>query len=552
MPSPTDALTAGLVRETVTFDRLPWIRPLVPAVASGFDRVASLFVGDPSRPEAWQAVIDRLRDQTHERDAIATILQAQLTRRGAPTAAIGAAADLSRPDAVAVVTGQQAGLFGGPFYTLLKAVTTIQLARRTQERHGVPAVPIFWVDGDDHDWDEIRAAHVLDRDGAPVSVTAGDLPGAGRLPVSALTFDAGIDATIEGLAAALPSTEFTPDLLERLRTRFKAGVSPATAFACWLDDLLGSEGLVVFEPSDPAAKRLAASVFAGELADPCAVARLVRDAGQAMDALGHAPQIVPTDDTVCLFRIDENGRVPLKPRDGQMAVGDRQVALDELRHEAETHPERFSPNVVLRPIVQDSIFPTVCYVAGPAELAYHAQLGPVYERFGVVRPLVVNRASATVLDGAAVRFLERSGLAFESLRGQDDTVLNRLLLDLMPAAVDTTFTDVRTWLDSLGPRLRDAAQQVDPTLAGAADTTVARIAETVKNLHGKILQAAKKKDETLRRQFVRTRALLFPEGHPQERHLNVAFFLNRYGPDLGSRLVDGLPVDTAGHLLLTL
>ena len=131
MSTPTDALTAGLVRETVSYDRLPWIRPLVPAVSAGFAHVASLFAGDPAQPEAWQAVIDRLHAQSHDRDAIATILQAQLTRRGAAAAAIGAAADLSRPDAVAVVTGPQAGLFGGPFYTLLKAVTTIQLARRT-------------------------------------------------------------------------------------------------------------------------------------------------------------------------------------------------------------------------------------------------------------------------------------------------------------------------------------------------------------------------------------------------------------------------------------
>ena len=552
MSTPTDALTAGLVRETVSYDRLPWIRPLVPAVSAGFAHVASLFAGDPAQPEAWQAVIDRLHAQSHDRDAIATILQAQLTRRGAPTAAIGAAADLSRPDAVAVVTGQQAGLFGGPFYTLLKAVTTIQLARRTRERHGVPAVPVFWVDGDDHDWDEIRTAHVLDRDGAPASITAGDLPGAGRLPVSALAFDDHIDATIEALGEALAPTEFTADLLARLRARFQAGVSPSTAFACWLDDLLGAEGLVVFEPSDPAAKRLASPIFTGELADVCAVARLVREAGEAMEALGHAPQIVPSDDTVCLFHVDDDGRLPLRPKDGQMAVGDRHTSLDDLRREAEAHPERFSPNVVLRPIVQDSLFPTVCYVAGPAELAYHAQLGPVYERFGVVRPLVVHRASATVLDGAAARFLQRSGLAFEQLRTQDDSVLNRLLVELMPADVENTFTDVQAWLEALGPRLRDAAALVDPTLAGAADTTVARIGETMKSLHGKILQAAKKKDETLRRQFVRARALLFPDGHPQERHLNVAFFLNRYGPDLGARLVDGLPVDADQHLLLML
>ena len=550
MASHSDTLTPGLVQTSIDYHRLPWIRPLVSAVAHRYDSVASLFAGSPSDPAAWRAVIERLQAQPRDRDALATIIQAQLSRRGAPTAAVGAAADLALPHSVAIVTGQQAGLFGGPLYTLLKAVTTIQLARRVREQHGVPAVPVFWVDGDDHDWEEIRTAHVLDAQGAPASVSAADVPGAGRLPISALRFDQSIEQTVDAFAALLPPTEFTADLVERLRARFRPGISPATACAEWLDDLLGPEGLVVFEPSDPAAKRLASSLFERELGDPCGSVRLVQQAGQQMQALGHDPQIVPGDDVICLFRVDETGRLALRCRDGQVTVGDEPASLEAVRRDVETHPEHFSPNVLLRPLVQDTIFPTACYVAGPAELAYHAQLGPLYEAFGVVRPLVASRASATMLDGAAARFLERSGMPFEELQAQDDAALNRLLARLMPDTVDATFADVEAWLTDLAPRLAGAASAVDPTLAGAAETTVTRMRDTVNTLQGKILQAAKKKDETLRRQFTRTRALLFPDGHPQERHLSLAFFINRYGFDFGSRLVEALPVDADAHYLL--
>jgi bacillithiol biosynthesis cysteine-adding enzyme BshC len=546
-----DALTSGLVRDSIPYTRLPWIRPLVEAATNHYDSVASLFPGNPSDQAAWQATIDRVTARPRDRQAIATVLQAQLTRRAAPAQAQTAASQLAEPNAVAVVTGQQAGLFGGPLYTLLKAVSTIQLARQARVRHGVPVVPVFWVDADDHDWNEIRTAHLLDKDLALASVTANDLPGSGVLPVGSLTFDATIAGSIDDLAAKLAPSEFTEPLLETLRTHYRAGTNPAAACAGWLDALLGAEGLVVFEASDPAAKRIAASVFAREFASPCATARMAREAGDRMTRAGHAPQIVPADDVVCVFRMDDNnGRLAIRCRDAQFVVGDREMSADDLRADAEAHPERFSANVLLRPIVQDTLFPTVCYVAGPSELAYHAQLGDIYRSFGVEAPLVACRASATFVDSAAARFFDRNGIALEAMQPQDESALNRLLASQMPAEVDEAFNTLDRLITDCTPRLVAAATAVDPTLAGAADTTVVKMRETVKNLQGKILQASKKKDETLRRQFIRTRTLTFPDGQPQERLLNVAYFINRYGFDLGTRLIEGLPVTANSHFVV--
>jgi uncharacterized protein YllA (UPF0747 family) len=189
-------------------------------------------------------------------------------------------------------------------------------------------------------------------------------------------------------------------------------------------------------------------------------------------------------------------------------------------------------------------------VAGPSELAYHAQLGDVYAAFGVEAPLVACRASATLIDSAAARFLERSELALEALQPQDESALNRLLERHMPPEVESTFAALDQMFTETTPRLVAAATAVDPTLAGAAETTVARMRDTVKNLQAKILQASKKKDETLRRQFTRTRALVFPDGQPQERLLNVAYFINRYGPQLGARLIEGLPLSADAHYVI--
>jgi uncharacterized protein YllA (UPF0747 family) len=151
---------SGAVREAVDLSRLPWIRPLVKAYAEDFASVAPLFAGNPADALAWRATIERVHRAPHDRAALARLVSDQLAERGAPSEARRAAAELADPSAVCVITGQQAGLFGGPLYTLLKAVTAIQIARRVRAEHGVPALPVFWVDSEDHDWKEVRSASV--------------------------------------------------------------------------------------------------------------------------------------------------------------------------------------------------------------------------------------------------------------------------------------------------------------------------------------------------------------------------------------------------------
>src|SRR5690606_18646351 len=218
-----------------------------------------------------------------------------------------------------------------------------------------------------------------------------DIAGAGSLPVGSLVFDDRIVQTVRDAEARLAPTAFTAGLVDALLAHYRPGVSPAEAMAGWLDTLMGTHGLVVFDASDPSAKPLAAGVFRHEIEHPCEAARLAREAGARMQAAGHAAQIDPADDLVCLFRVDDQGRWPVRHRDGRFTVGDREVPRAALLADVESHPEYFSPNVLLRPVVQDVLFPTVCYVGGPAELAYHAQLGRVYAAFDVPAPLVASR-----------------------------------------------------------------------------------------------------------------------------------------------------------------
>jgi len=551
MPS-SGTTASGAIRDALDLGRFSWIRPLVNAYVHDFGSVAPLFAGNPADPQDWRSTIERVQRGARHRDTIADVLDRQLTRRGAPAEARRAAAALRNPDSVAIVTGQQAGLFGGPLYTLLKAVTAIQLAAKIEAEHGIAAVPLFWVDEEDHDWDEIRAAHVLDNDLAVREVVLPDVAGVRAQTISRLILDDAANEAIGELERCLPASAFTSEVIAQLRSHYCPGASVSGAFAAWMDTLLGRHGMVVFESADASVKPLLADLFAEELAHPGRTSKMALEAAAEMRRLGHEPQVEPGEESTALFYIDESGRQPIRHRERRYVLGDRKVSVDALVDEARTHPERFSPNVLLRPIVQDRLFPTICYVSGPSELAYQAQLKDIYGTFKVEVPLLYPRASATLIDSAAARFIDRYSVPLEAFQAQDDTVLNKLLEDQLPASLERTFEATNRELAERAKALKNDVVQVDPTLGGAVETTIERIAESLKTLHHKIVHAAKRKDDTLRRQFDRTRSLTFPGGVQQERLLNVVFAVNRYGLNVCERLIEAVPLETGKHYVLLL
>ena len=528
------------------------IRRLAGDYAFDFQRVSDLYAGDPSTPEAWREAIARTIAYPRRNHEMAALLAAQQERRGAAPEARAAAARLNVPGTVAVVTGQQATAFGGPLYTLLKALTAIQLAQRVSREHGTECIAIFWVHSEDHDWEEVASCTVLDGAFQPVTVTLPAPPGAGELPVGELELDAGIQGIISSLASALPIGDFTEGTVGALRAAYRPGVRMATAFAEWLEALLGPYGLVVFEACDRAAKPLVADLFVKELREAGRTATLAAAAGRELAGRGHAPQVEPQADSVALFHINGARTAIKKQGDDAFTIGDRTASTSELIGEAERNPEHFSPNVLLRAVVQDRLFPTICYVPGPSELAYLGQLKGVYAHFGVPMPLLFPRATATLIDSNAARFLHRYGLPLESLQPQDEATLNRLLESQLPESIEHALKDAEATIHASMDKLIEAMPALDPTLVGAARTTLGKMEHDLKGLHGKVIHSAKKRDETLRRQFTRAQAQIYPLGHPQERTLSIPFFLNRYGPALVDRLLDGLPLQLGYHYVLTI
>ena len=544
-----DAASSG--RLSVDIRRFPWIRRLAGEYALDYSQLADFFAGDPADPAAWRNAIAHASSHRRRRTELVDVLQAQQRRRESPPEALAAAAVLADPRSVTVVTGQQAGLFGGPLFTLLKALTALQLAERVRAEHDVPAVAVFWVDAEDHDWDEVKACGIFDAQHAPRAVSVGDVPGARSEPVARVRLDEAITRALSELQAALPATEFTPALLEDLRRCYAPGAGMADAFSRWLERVLGSRGLIVFDSSDPAAKPLAVDVFVREIENPGVTTRLAAETGAALALRGYHAQVTPAEGSLALFHINA-GRDPIKLVPGSYQVGDRIESREALLEHARTSPAEFSPNVLLRPVVQDTIFPTACYVAGPSELAYLGQLRGVYEAFDVPMPLIYQRATATLVDSNAMRFLSKHEVPLEALRAQDEAVLNELLIAQLPKSVEIAVDVAGDTIEQRMDALAREVTKIDATLEGATRSTLSRMQDDLKKLHAKIVHAAKRKDETLRRQFHHARAQVFPNGHPQEREIGFVTFLNKYGPGLVDRLLETLPVEMGKHWVITI
>ena len=524
---------------SVDVRRIPGIKRLAADYIFAFGGLEPFFSGNPADKSAWVSAIARTQSHPRRSSELAAVIRAQQQRRGATGATVAAGAKLADPRAVAIVTGQQAGLFGGPLYTILKAITAVKLAEQVTREHGVTAVPVFWIESEDHDWDEVRSCRILDAEMTPKGVALPPRPSGDPVPVAAITLDEHIHAVLDELRQILPPTEFRDALLDQLRSAYAPGIGMADAFGRLLERVLGDRGLVVYDASDPAAKPLVGDLFARELSAPGETAKLAAAAGADLIARGYHAQVQTSEVSgVSLFRLDGTRRSIQEPSSFVREAADR--------------PAGFSPGVLLRPLVQDTVLPTVCYVAGPNELAYLGQLRGVYERFGVPMPLMYSRATATILDSPAMRFLAKYNVPFDALAPQDDSTLNELLRTQIPPEVDEALSAAGRAIEERMSHVVSALPALDPTLEGAAKNTLSRMQHDLQTLQGKTIQAAKRRNETLRRQFQRTRALAFPDGHPQERTVAFAWFLNQYGEAFVERLWQELPLDMGTHWVVTI
>lgn len=418
---------------------------------------------------------------------------------------------LAAGEVLVVTTGQQPVLFTGPLYTVYKALSAVALARRLERERGVPVVPVFWVAGDDHDFAEANHAAVLGRDGEVVKIVlrerAHEAP---QLPLFREACGAEIGAALEALDAALPDSEFKPAVLDWLKASYRPETSLADAGAEAVGQLLSQRGLAVFRAHDRIAKRVAAPW-------------LLRGLDETL-ADGLTPVLVE----------GRQGRDRLRKEGADFVTrrsGERFTRAQLAKVAADT-PERLSPNVLLRPVIEAALFPTVAYVGGPGEMDYLPESAPLFSRLGVPAQAPVPRWSGLIIEARVEKVLTKHGLTSRDFDGSPGALEARLAQADLPPELAAALATLRSDLETRYAAIGKAVQEVDPTLERTVQSSRNAALAGTHEIEKKLIASLKRTQGTVMSQLARARAALVPGGNPQERVLTPATFLARYGMDL--------------------
>lgn len=535
--------------------------PAVEAFLFDFGKVAPAYEYDWSKQESFQRRAAYLSGggYTGDRKALAAALEAYNKAIGSSAETFASIRRLRDEAALVVVTGQQAGVFTGPAYSPYKALTAIRLARRQSELLGVPVVPVFWIAGEDHDWQEVSWVLAPEGDGM-ARVALPDSFEGDRRSVGLAPAPASLAEVIEQFIGLMPDTEFKTAVAERIRNAATAppaldpvytGGKPTLAdwFARLMAWLFEGTGLVIMNAADPALRRLEASFFAKAIERHEQVDDALGKGYDLLDTLGYKPTVDRQIGNLNLFTYIGEERLPIVGAGEHFWIRDREEiawSKEELLDRAMTHPQLFSTNVVLRPVVQGHLFPDLAYVGGPGEISYFALYKEVFRTLGQEMPVVYPRESFTLMEPPVARILEKQGLTLADALFHLDEKKKELLEREDRLGITELFESFRTQFGAQYDHLVEQVLQLDPSLKFVTEENRKQIAVQISKLEEKAKQQHRKNCEVGLRQFDRLKAHLAPGGGLQERQVSILPYLAKYGPDLVTRLLAEAPFIDGG------
>lgn len=443
-----------------------------------------------------------------------------------------------------VTTGQQPGLFTGPLYALFKALTAVKLARALEPIVERPVLPLFWVASEDHDWAEADHTYLLNRENELVTFRVPEQEGTPSRPLFRIPVEEGMEETLSSFTDTLPDSDFSPPLFRSLRDSYSVGSTLSSGFVGVLEGLLKDLPILFVEAHNPALKEASRPVLLQELAEAEHHEAKLHRTVSHLEMEGHEPQVPILDGGVNLFFEGPAGRDRLY-RDGsgfRLNHAGTSLSLGEIETRTADDPSLLSPNVLLRPVVESAVFPTLAYVAGPGELSYFAQLKDLFRAHEIRMPVIFPRHSATLLEAKVEKVLEKFHLEVEGLNRPHHELAGEIAREEIPEEIRKALGEIRGALGKGTGALARAARDVDSTLKGPITNARNTAFQAFDEAEKKILQAIKRQNEIALGQLEKAQQNLFPLGNPQERVLNPFYYLTRYGPELIERLLDEFQV----------
>jgi bacillithiol biosynthesis cysteine-adding enzyme BshC len=507
---------------------------------AGAPALAPFFPGFPWDTSAWTRTANQVRNYFSP-DKLRPVTNAIQTGNADARAKLQRIAD---GDGFFVQTGQQAGLFGGPLFTVYKILTAIRLAASVEKQLGVTVAPLFWIAADDHDFAEVNHAYLLTGENTLEKLELRD-DGRPAASMQRRVLGQEIESIVQQLQTWMPATEFAGELAALLKQAYTPGNNVAGAFRTLVSFLFDRFGLMITSSADHTVKRLGAPLMQYELAHAEAHEDAVNGQTQKLVNRGYHEQVPVRSDAANVSYEDANGRDRLMRwgNDWELSRSKQRFSGDEIAELLELEPERFSANVLLRPVIASAVFPTLAYVGGPAEISYFAQIGCLFAAHRVPMPLVVPRASVEIVEYKVQKVLDKFALTADDVHVPFDRLATDIVRRDVPAEITATIEKLREDLGSGYARLIDEAVEIDPTLQGPLESARNAGHKMLNDMDKKILKHLKKRASVELEQLRRASTNLYPLGKSQERVLSLLTYYARYGPDFIDAIANEIHFD---------
>lgn len=538
---------------TIEYSDLPGFQNLFLDYINEFENVSKFFEKNFRSNADFETTFTELEnyDRPHRTEMV-KIIRNQYEKLNLSKQTESNISSLSSKKTFAVVTGQQVSLFGGPMYTIYKTITTIKLSNLLNEKYSdYHFVPIFWMEADDHDYEEVSSSNILDKknDFCKITYDDGLEEETNRGSVGKIIFNKNINLAIDDLSDALRDNDFKGEVLELISDCYKEGTTFKDAFKMLMFNLFDEYGLILFDPQDSSAKNLLIPIFEKEINNFSTHTTTNVLQSAELEEVYHAQVKVKP---INLFFSDEAGRHLIEPTEEGFRFKGRRKKLneEEILNLLYFDPSAFSPNVLLRPVCQDFLLPTAVYVGGPSEISYFAQVLPNYSFFNVTTPILFPRSSATILEQRQLAVIDKFNLSLSDFTYEESSLIEKVIKQISEFNFEELFSKSESEIKATLNDLKEKLLTVDVSLTQPIEKSIIRIDQTLSTLKGKSQSAEERKHQTVIAQLQKVRNVINPNNALQERELNFIYFANKYGIDIIKWIFNELKTNMIEHQVL--
>jgi bacillithiol biosynthesis cysteine-adding enzyme BshC len=536
--------------ECLPFSQIPHTTPLFADFLSDYSKVQQFYPRSGYFNQWFQDEASSLTFDSERRLRVSVILERQNQGWGASARTLENIGRL-RAGASAVVTGQQVGLFGGPLFSIFKALTAVKLADHAT-RSGIDCVPVFWLATEDHDLAEVNQISIPGSDGVLQKLT---VPAQGQpdSPVGMIPFGAEIEAVMETASGLLEPS----DISDFLREAYRPGETFGSAFARWFARLFSDWGVILLDAADPEFHQIGQPIYRAVIERAAELDDALLARGKALEAAGYHQQVKVTPSSTLLFTLRNRARVPVHRRGNgngstDFLIEEERISQPELLRRIASSPQDFSANVLLRPVMQDYLLPTLAYTGGSAEVAYFAQVAVVYAALlGRVTP-IAPRFSATIVEPKPKGFLERYGLRLPDLFAGPESLREHMASRTLPKELRSAFDQAELSLEKSLAAIREGLARLDSTLVDSATNAASKMQHQLTQLRAKAARAELRQTEVLSRHADFLSNSLYPGKALQERGIAGAYFVARHGSEFLRSVYEAIHPDCLDHQVISL